>query len=265
MQASEAFKLISHALDRGKAAHGYLLCGDLRSQCDVLTGLILQRIFPDEAVQIANRTHPDVAYLEPEGKSRTIHVKSMREKIVAPMAATAFSGGWKVGVVIGADRMELEAANAFLKTLEEPPPQTLFILQTDAPDAILPTIVSRTQRIDLPLSEGILEGAAYEDVREVFDGRAYESVFERALAAKRLAEILRNLKEDAPDEDFSLVRKSFFKTIMGFVRRSMISGEISYFKSFRNVDAVEAAYRQSEKSMNDEAVISLMMDRMQFK
>lgn len=265
MLAAEAFKLISHALDSGKAAHGYLLSGDLRGECDVLTDMILKRLFPDEISQVEGRIHPDVAYLEPEGKSRTIHVKSMREKIVGPMSVTAFSGGWKVGVIVGADRMETEAANAFLKTLEEPPPKTLFILQTDAPDAILPTIISRSQRIDLPLSDGVLDGDRYEDVAEVLDGVVYESVFDRALAAKRLAEILQVLKDEAADEDFSLVRKAFFKTVMGFVRKGMLSGRVPFFKAFRNIEAVEAAYRQSEKSMNDEAVLSLMMDRIQFK
>lgn len=266
MQVSEAFDLISHAIDQGKAAHGYLMCGDLRGQCDVLTRMILDKLYPDERAQIANRAHPDVAWLEAEGKSRTIHVKSMREKIVAPMSVTAFSGGWKVGVVIGADRMEPEAANAFLKTLEEPPAKTLFILQTDSPDAILPTVISRSQRIDLPLSEGVLEGDAYEDVREVMEAlQDCVTVFEKALAGKRLAEILSQLKDEAGDEDVAIVRKAFFKTVSSFVRRSMLDGTVPLFKAFRNIEAVETAYRQSEKSMNDEAVLCAMMDRMVFK
>lgn len=266
MQVSEAFNLISHAIDSGKVAHGYLLCGDLRGQCDILTGKLLKKLFPNEIAQVEKRAHPDVAWLEAEGKSRTIHVKSMRDKIVAPMSVTAFSGGWKVGVIIGADRMETEAANAFLKTLEEPPPKTLFILQTDSPDAILPTIISRSQRIDLPLSEGVLEGDAYEDVREVMEEVVLcETVFERALAGKRLAEILSSLKDEAEDEDVAIVRKAFYKTVASFVRRSMVNGTLPLFKAFRNLEAVETAYRQSEKSMNDETVLCAMMDRMAFK
>ena len=266
MQVSEAFSLIVRAIDSGKPAHGYLLCGDLRGQCDVLTDRILKKLFPDEISQVEKRSHPDVAWLEAEGKSRTIHVKSMREKIVAPMSVTAFSGGWKVGVIIGADRMETEAANAFLKTLEEPPPKTLFILQTDSPDAILPTIISRSQRVDLPLSEGVLEGDAYEDVREVMEEVVLcETVFERALAGKRLAEILSALKDEAEDEDVAIVRKAFFKTVASFARRGMLNGSLPLFKAFRNLEAVETAYRQSEKSMNDEAVLCAMMDRMAFK
>ena len=152
MEVADAYGLISRAIDAGRTAHGYLVCGDLKGGCDALVAQLLEKLFPDAHAQIAAKSHPDVAYLEPEGKSRTIHAQSMRERIVEPMSTTAFSGGWKVGVIVGADRMEVVAANAFLKTLEEPPPKTLFLLLTDAPDAILPTIVSRTQRIDLPLS-----------------------------------------------------------------------------------------------------------------
>ena len=148
MQVSEAFRRIGRAIDSGKPAHGYLLCGDLHGQCDVLTMNLLKKLFPDEISQVEKRSHPDVAWLEAEGKSRTIHVKSMREKIVAPMSVTAFSGGWKVGVIIGADRMETEAANAFLKTLEEPPAHAIFILATTELHKLPSTIVSRCQRHD---------------------------------------------------------------------------------------------------------------------
>lgn len=264
MEVADAYTLISRAISSGHAAHGYLVCGDLRGQCDVLTDRVLQLLFPQALAQVKAHSHPDIAYLEPEGKSRTIHVKSMRERIVEPMATTSFSGGWKVGVIIGADRMEVEAANAFLKTLEEPPPQTLFLLLTDAPDAILPTIVSRAQRIDLPLSEGVLEGESYESVARVMEADLGNGIFEKAQAGQRLAEILSEVKGEAEDEDVALVRKAFFKTVMSHVRRWMIEERLPRYQAFRNIEAVEDAYRQSERSIPDEAVLCYMMDRMTF-
>ena len=264
MEVADAYSLIAGAIDAGRAAHAYLVCGDLRGQCDALTDRILRRLFPDQLAQVEAKCHPDVAFLEPEGKRRTIHVASVRERIVAPMSATAFSGGWKAGVVVGADRMEPEAANAFLKTLEEPPPKTLFLLLTDQPDAILPTIVSRTQRIDLPLSDGVLAGADYERVAEVMEGPVGSGFFEKAQAGRRLAEILSELKSDAEDEDVALVRKAFFRTVLGFARRWMVEGRLPYRLAFRNVEAVEDAYRQSERSIPDESVLCFMVDRMSF-
>lgn len=264
MDVSEAYSLISRAIDTGHAAHGYLICGDLKGQCDVLTDRVLAKLFPEAPEQVANHAHPDIAWLEPEGKSRTIHVRSMREKIVEPMTTTAFSGGWKVGVIVGTDRLEPESANAFLKTLEEPTPKTMFLLLTDQPDAILPTIISRSQRIDLPLSEGLIEGEAYDSVAEIFNAQVPNAVLEKALIGKRLAEIFGEIKDAAEPEDVALVRKSFFKTIMSFVRRWMVEGRVPNFQAFRNVEAVEAAYLQSERYMPDEAVLCYLMDRIVF-
>lgn len=261
MTVDEAYSLIVHAVETGRAAHGYLVCGDLRGSCDVLTQRILHYLFPEQAVQVDQKCHPDIAWLEPEGRSRTIHVKSMRERIIEPMSTTAFSGGWKAGVVVGADRMEAEAANSFLKTLEEPPPKTIFLLLSDQPDAIMPTIVSRSQRIDLPLSDGVLSGDAYDSIAEVFDSRGVEGVYAKAMAGKRLAEILGEVKEESEDEDVAMARKSFYKTVMRFVRGWMADGLLPRHLAFRNVAAVEDAFRQSERYLPDESVLCLMADR----
>ena len=186
----------------------------------------------------------------------------MRERLIEPMSTTAFSGGWKVGVIVGADRLEIAAANSFLKSLEEPPPKTLYLLLTDQPDAILPTIVSRTQRIDLPMPSGMLEDDAYDRVAEIMTAKVGDGILEKSLAGKRLAEVLGDLKAEAEDEDVALVRKSFYKTIMGFVRGWMIEGRLPLFQAFRDIEAVEDAYRQSERSMGDETVLCFMTDRM---
>lgn len=254
MEVDEAVSLISRAIDAGRAAHGYLVVGDLKGGCDVLLDRILKKLFPNEIAQIDSKSHPDVAYLEPEGAKRIIKVESMRERIVEPMSLAAFSGGWKVGVIVGADRMEAPSANAFLKSLEEPTPKTLYLMLTDQPDAILPTIVSRSQRIDLPLSEGLLDEGDANEVAEAFAAKDAS-----ALAAK-----LAELKNGAGDADVQLARKRFFKTLMSFVRKMMIADKLPRHQAFRNIEAVEVAYRQSERSMNDEAVLSFMLDRIVF-
>ena len=259
MEPGAAFDLIVRAIDAGRVAHGYLITGDLRCSCEELVGLLLRHLFPDAPEQAASGDHPDVVRLEPQGRSRTIKVQrgkdddgpGMRDGMIEPMSATSFSGGWKVGIVVGADRMQPEAANAFLKSLEEPGPNTLYLLLTDRPDAILPTIISRTQRIDLPISPGLLEGEDLESARKAFYARD----------AAALAAQLAALKKEADDPDIPQVRKSFYQTLMGFVRELMLDGKLPRYKAFRNVDAVEDAYRQSEKAIGDEAVLSLMLDR----
>jgi len=263
MDVAEAYALIANAIDAGRAAHGYLIVGGVRDNAAELAGLILKKLFPNELAQVEAGTHPDVVTLEPEGKARIISVESMRERIVGPMSATSFSGGWKVGVIYGADRLRAESANAFLKSLEEPTPKTMYLLLTDQPDALPPTIVSRTQRIDLPLPAGILEGDDYEEVASLF----------AAKDAAGLAAKLAALKEDAEDEDIALVRKTFYRTLMSFARATCVravtsrpgdASPLPLYQAFRNIEAVEEAYRRSEKSMNDDAVLSALLDRISF-
>ena len=260
MTVDEAYTLISRAIDSGRPARGYLLVGDIYGSCAELTERVLVKLFPDAAAQIKEGCHPDVITLEPQGKSRTIkvargkddHGPGMRDGLLAPISETAYSGGWKVGIVRCADRMQEEAANAFLKTLEEPPPKTIFLMMTDQPDAMLPTIVSRSQRIDLPMPSGVLEGDDYEEVADAFAAKDAA-----ALAAK-----LKELKDDAPPEDAAFVRKAFFKTLLSFARQAMLSGKVPRYRAFRGIEAVEDAYRQSERAMNDDAVLSFLLDRL---
>ena len=195
MEVDSAYSLIARAIDAGQTANGYLIVGDVRGNASELAERILKKLFPLAGEQIENRTHPDVVWLEPEGKSRIIKVESMREKLVGPMNSTSFSGGWKVGVVCGADRMREEAANAFLKTLEEPTPKTMFLLLTDAPDAILPTIVSRTQRVELEVTGDFLDPETMgEIVRMVRDKDVYG-----------LVGMLKELKESEEPENEAIV------------------------------------------------------------
>ncbi|MBR4523780.1 MAG: hypothetical protein IKO64_06070 [Kiritimatiellae bacterium] len=251
MEVDIAYSLIARAIDQGRVPPAYLIVGDVRGNAEELALRIVNRLFTGCAAQIEHRTHPDIVFLEPEGKARIIKVDSVRDRLVAPLGDTSFSGGWKVGVIYGADRMKAEAANAFLKTLEEPTPHTLFLLLTDAPESILPTIKSRTQQICLEITGDYLGRDDVADIREAV----------KAKDVGRLSRIYASLKEDAADEDLPIVRKAFFASVMAQMRQWMVSGALPYCQAFRNIDAVETAYRQSDRNLNDEAVISQLVDR----
>jgi DNA polymerase-3 subunit delta' len=86
--------------------------------------------------------------LRPGSKSRKILIEDIRS--VEPfLALRAAAGETKLVIILEADRMMEEAANAFLKTLEEPPPQTVIILITEQPSRLLTTILSRCVRVPL--------------------------------------------------------------------------------------------------------------------
>ena len=113
--------------------------------------------------------HPDVVAVLPQGASRQIKIEQIRE-IVDSAASRPYEGEHRVWILDGVEAGHLvpAAANAFLKVLEEPPRHCRFLLLASNPEAVLPTIRSRCQRLSLP---GPVEIAARLGVR-VPDGLA---------------------------------------------------------------------------------------------
>ena len=92
--------------------------------------------------------HPDFYSLELEDKASFIKVDQVRE-LCSKLALRSFRGAGKVGIIDPADRMNIQANNALLKTLEEPPEETLLILPVSRLDRLPRTVVSRCQRMKL--------------------------------------------------------------------------------------------------------------------
>ena len=198
MDIEAAYTLIEKAISAGRPAHGYLITGNVRGEALELAHRVLERLFGPEHVR--DRAHPDIHWLTPELTSRIISVEAMRARLVDPMAQTSFAGGWKAGVIVAADRLKTESANAFLKTLEEPTPQTIFLLLTDSPEQLLPTIVSRCQRVDLMRPGGRrLDEPWLSRTLTVLSDPALAGVTARAAAAMRLAGLLAELKDKAEE------------------------------------------------------------------
>lgn len=100
---------------------------------------------------------PDLHFFAPEGKSGTYAIDTLREMMDKEHAAP-FEAPAKVFILEDVDRMQPASANALLKTLEEPSPDTTFILLTSHPQDILPTILSRCSVLAFqPLAEGVIE------------------------------------------------------------------------------------------------------------
>ena len=95
--------------------------------------------------RIARGVHADVLLVEP-GESGTIKIDQVREAIDRA-AYRPFEGRRRVVIVDDADALNAEAQNALLKTLEEPPAASTFVLVTSRPDMLLPTVLSRCQRL----------------------------------------------------------------------------------------------------------------------
>ena len=145
------------AIEAGRVAHAWVIVGPPRGAATALAEGLLELQFCTSPAapcrhcagcrQVRAHEHADVLWVEPESKSRQITVDRFRDDILPRLSQKSFEGGWKAVVVQYADRMHPATANAFLKTLEEPPPQSMILLLTDAPDRLPPTIVSRCQRL----------------------------------------------------------------------------------------------------------------------
>jgi DNA polymerase-3 subunit delta' len=94
----------------------------------------------------AQGQHPDLTVVRPLEASTQIRIEQVRE-LTADLTLTAHQGGYKVVILSPADSMNRFAANALLKTLEEPPQGTLLILVATQPSRLPPTILSRCQRV----------------------------------------------------------------------------------------------------------------------
>ena len=153
--------------------------------------------------RVAAGSHADLLTLERGYDEKR---KRMRDEIVVDdvrtvgslMHLTPGEGGWRVVVVDSADRLNLNAANALLKNLEEPPDNALILLVSDAPGRLLPTIRSRCRKLVMrPLDEalvraflarhrpGIGEAAALARLAQGCPGRALDLADNDALALYR--------------------------------------------------------------------------------
>lgn len=175
MTPDHAYAFVAHSIDAGRLAQAYVVAAPPRGAGEVFVKRVMSRLLCREdqppcghctrCTTVAKGTHPDVHWIEPQKKSRVIGIDAMRDAFMPEIQRTSFEGGWKAGVIVGADCLNNAAANAFLKTLEEPPAKTVFFLLTDSPQRLLPTINSRCQHLAIDDHSGM--GASLEDQREL--------------------------------------------------------------------------------------------------
>lgn len=217
MSSPEAMPLLAtlrRAVETGRLAHAFLIVGSPEGRGGQLA-LALARLLYCTADQkpcgvcvpcrqVEERTHCDVYWVEPEKKSRIIPVgdpenrakdPGIRYRLLEPLAQTAYAGGWKVGIILWAERMKEHAANALLKTLEEPPRNTLLILVTEEPQSLLPTIVSRCQRINMGEQERPPEGPWRAELEAWLADAAARGPLTAMVRAVRLRDLLDRLKD----------------------------------------------------------------------
>ena len=128
-----------------------------------------------------------------ENQQAQIFVKESDE-LVRKLSLKSSEGGYKVVIIWLPEKMKVECANKLLKLLEEPPAQTVFLLVSEEPDRILPTILSRTQRINFPrledaeIAEALKVRFGLQDTDAAETARLAEGSYLQALEIIHLSE-----------------------------------------------------------------------------
>jgi DNA polymerase-3 subunit delta' len=99
--------------------------------------------------KVASDDHPDVHRLAPEGAGEQVRIGQVQQ-LASDLALTAHEGRFRVAIISAAHRLNQDAQNALLKTLEEPGPRTCLVLCADDSAPLLPTVLSRSTRLRLP-------------------------------------------------------------------------------------------------------------------
>ena len=157
-----------NAVQTGKVSHAYILSGEAgmgrKSLANAFAlNLLCEKGLPDPCMQchackqVLAGSHPDLIYVTHE-KPASIGVDDIREQINDTILVRPYSSYYKIYIVDEAEKMTVQAQNALLKTIEEPPSYAVILLLTTNPDAFLPTILSRCVQLKLkPLKDVVVK------------------------------------------------------------------------------------------------------------
>ncbi len=159
---------LQNAVRMGKVSHAYILNAPASSGKMMIAEAFAATLQCEEkgtqpctkchsCKQAASHNHPDIIYVRHE-KPNTISVDDIRLQINQDIVVKPYSSPYKIYIVDDAEKMNIQAQNALLKTIEEPPSYGVILLLTTNADAFLPTILSRCIRLDLkPVADAKLK------------------------------------------------------------------------------------------------------------
>lgn len=212
----EVIKHLQNAAAMDKVSHSYIFAGEKGSGKKLLAKLFAMTLQCEKhgkepclqcssCKKAMNRNQPDIIYVTHE-KPNSIGIEDIREQLIADVDIKPYTGPYKIYIVDEAEKMTVQAQNALLKTIEEPPAYAVIILLVNNAPALLPTIASRCVTLNFkPVRDEVIKKYLMEELH-VPDYQAEVSV---AFAQGNVGKA----KQIATAEDFTEMMDAAFRIL----------------------------------------------------
>ncbi|MGI6095260.1 MAG: DNA polymerase III subunit delta' [Lachnospiraceae bacterium] len=172
----EIIKHLQNAVFMDKVSHAYIFDGEEKSGKKLLANLFAMTLQCEagrtepcfqcsSCKKVQSRNHPDIIFLDHE-KANLISIDEIRTQVVNDVAIKPYTGPYKIYIIDEAEKMNLQAQNAILKTIEEPPAYVVIMLLTSNISALLPTILSRCVTLHLkPVKDSLIRNYLMEEMQ----------------------------------------------------------------------------------------------------
>jgi DNA polymerase III subunit delta' len=205
----EALQYLRRAHEHNRLAHAYLICGPPGSGKRTVAAELASLVNGTEPANVFSTKARGIVTAEPESKSRRIVIEQVRG-LEHSLRLQAAEGRRKVAIISEADRLQPQAANAFLKTLEEPPNNSLLLLLSAMPEVLPDTILSRCISIPLAVDGDKKMSGANAEFVGLLSSAAAEKTWNVQHAyrlAQGLQRLLGAIREQIKDENAEAIKR----------------------------------------------------------